>query len=186
MLRCCCITNQLTGPAEVRTRTLLGADLHDPAVSFRDAAQPLPFTDEECQRLLDVNILAGRTRQHAHQRMPMIGRGDDDACDAFVIQQLAEISMCLAASTSERLPLLPSRGMNITHPENVHIRPSQRIHHMPLADQAEADETEANAFVRPEHPAVRPCRQTEGRQKIATKHADRSFRGEARGSPFLL
>ena len=50
-----------------------------------------PFAQHERQRLLDVDVLAGAQRRDGHERVPVIGRGDDHRVDVLAVEHLAEV-----------------------------------------------------------------------------------------------
>src|SRR5438445_1969623 len=99
------IANEFARSLIMRRRPLLSSDLDHPLVAARHIDHPAAFLDEKRERLLDVYIFACVAGHHAHQSMPMIGRGDHYCVDALVIEQSAEIAVELRARADE----LPGR-----------------------------------------------------------------------------
>ncbi len=80
---------EMTGAQESRRAlvvlpgSLLRADLHDPPMARRRGDHPVALAHDVRQRLLDVDVLAGRARHDRHQRVPVVGRRDDDRVDVL-------------------------------------------------------------------------------------------------------
>ena len=55
--------------------------MDDPAAGLGGLDHAAPFMDGERERLLDIDVLAGIARVDRHQRVPMVGAGDDDGVD---------------------------------------------------------------------------------------------------------
>ena len=47
------------------------------------------------QRLLAIDVLAGLAGQDGDDRVPVVGRGDDDRVDVLAIEDLAEVAVGL-------------------------------------------------------------------------------------------
>ena len=103
----------------MRCRALLGSDLNNAFIAARDIDHPAAFLHEQGERLLDVDIFAGAAGHHTHERMPMIGRGDHDCIDAFVIQQAAEIAMQLRTRSNELAGRLQTRLISVSDGDNL-------------------------------------------------------------------
>ncbi len=76
-----------------RRRAAVGAVLDDAVVFAGRLHQLRAFKNVVGAGLLDVHILARLTGPDAHQRVPVIRRGDGDGVDGFVFQQLAHIGI---------------------------------------------------------------------------------------------
>jgi hypothetical protein len=77
----------------VGSAALLGADLHDALVAPGGVDHPAAFADEQRHRLLDKDVLARGARHDGHQRVPVVGAGDADGIDVFVVEQAAEVGI---------------------------------------------------------------------------------------------
>ena len=69
--------NDLAGLGDVRHAPLLRADLHDALVIVLRRDDGRPFAQVVRQRLLDIDVLPGRTRIDGHRHVPVIRRRDD-------------------------------------------------------------------------------------------------------------
>jgi hypothetical protein len=56
---------------------------------------------------------AGRARHHRHQRMPVIGRGDEYSVDVFAIEQTPEILVQLRMAAHTRGGFIQMRGIDV-------------------------------------------------------------------------
>ena len=65
------------------------AHLGDPVVLLDRIAQQVPIVDVGGQRLLDVNILARGEGVEPDDGVPVIGHGNDDAVDVFIVEHRA-------------------------------------------------------------------------------------------------
>ena len=75
---------------EVRRRAVLRTDLHDAIVLARRVHHHAAFANGQRDGLLDVHVLAGLTRQHRGDRVPVIRRRDMDCIHILQIEQLSE------------------------------------------------------------------------------------------------
>ena len=103
------------------------------------------------ERLLDVDVLAGLERVDRLQRVPVVGRRDDDRVDVapvekppVVLELLRRAADLRGGEVEVRLPQVADR-----HDLGVSLC-EEAVEHL-VAAVAEADEAEANAVVRPEH-----------------------------------
>ena len=137
---------------------------HDAVIFARGLHHPLTFVDEYGHRLLDVNILARRAGHDRGQRMPVVRGRDDNALDILVLVHLPEIAVALGMGVpGVRQACLQAGLVTIADPNDVGFGAQfLEVGDVLLADQAEADEADADAFVRAEHAAVR-CRRQRGR-----------------------
>src|SRR5690242_14051477 len=87
--------NQFPSLLIVPAAPLLCPDLHNPIVLLRYLSQPSAFTNEDTQRLLDIDIFAGRAGHHRRETMPVIWSRDNDRLQIFVLKHLAEIAIRL-------------------------------------------------------------------------------------------
>ena len=72
------------------TAAALRADLHDAFVFAGGVPELLPLMDSLCERLLDVDVLAGLGGENAHAGVPVIGRRDHHGIDVFVLENAFE------------------------------------------------------------------------------------------------
>ena len=77
---------QLARVLVVQAGALLRAHLHDAVVAARHVGHPAAFPDENGERLLDVDVLAGGAGHHGHQGVPVIGSADDDGLQVLVVE----------------------------------------------------------------------------------------------------
>ena len=84
---------------EVRARALLGAHLHDAIVAAGGVDHQPAVADVVRDRLLDVDVLAGVAGVDAHDRVPVLGRGDHDRVDVAVLEQPAVVGHRFGAAT---------------------------------------------------------------------------------------
>ncbi len=80
------------GVLPVLVRTLPLADLDDAAIAVLGGHHGLAFGDRIADRLLAIDILAGRTGVGHDQAVPVVGRGYDDGVDILVVKQLAIVA----------------------------------------------------------------------------------------------
>ena len=71
---------------------LLGRVDHRPALG-----------DPVRQRLLAIDVLAGLAGEDGRDRVPVVGRGDDDGVDVLAVEHLAEVARRRRASAGRRL-----------------------------------------------------------------------------------
>ncbi len=57
----------------------------------RGVEHPLALAEDMRQGLLDVDVLAGGARHDGHQRVPVVGRRDDDGVDVRPVEHPAEV-----------------------------------------------------------------------------------------------
>lgn len=77
----------------VRRRAAVGADLHDASGRARGVEHRATLADRVADRFLDKDVGAGLDRRDHGQRVPMVGRGDDDDLRLLLREQLAVIAM---------------------------------------------------------------------------------------------
>ena len=76
----------------MRRAAALHAHLHDALVLARRGQHRLPFGDVHADRLLNVDVGAGLRRLDHRQRVPVIGRGDEDDVEILLREHLAIIA----------------------------------------------------------------------------------------------
>ena len=76
---------------ELGLGTLLAAALHDAPGLARRLDQRLALLDEEREGLLTIHILARQAGLDARQRMPVVGRRDQNGVDGLVLEKLSVI-----------------------------------------------------------------------------------------------
>jgi hypothetical protein len=141
----------------MRARALLRADLDDAFVRARRVQHPFAFAVGMRQRFLDVDILARCARQNRHQRVPMVGRRDDDRVDVGTLQHPPEIGVSRRVVARRRHALVHSLVRHLRDADNLAVGLGLEVEQMALADQADADEADADAIVRADH-APAGCR----------------------------
>src|SRR5262245_63355452 len=110
-----------------------------------------PFADRESQRLLDIDILARLAGEHSRDRVPVIGRGNQDSVEVLLFQQLPEILVGLAISAG---PFFGSGGAGRIHVADGgeldigHVPHESGYRHTPTAA---ADQADADPVIRAEH-----------------------------------
>ena len=79
------------GPLDIQGAAALRADLDNP-VELPCGADHLPrFPDAVAGRLLDIDVLAGLAGPDGSQGMPVVGRGDHEGVDGFVIEHVTDV-----------------------------------------------------------------------------------------------
>ena len=74
-----------------RPRSPLRSHLHDAVVVASRLHRPFTFGRRVAARLFHVNVFAGRAAHDRCRCVPMIGCGDDQHIDVFVIEQIAKV-----------------------------------------------------------------------------------------------
>ena len=87
----CAGLNELDGRSHPLGRTGLSPHLDDSAMLFHRGHHPLAFDNVVAVGLLDVHVLPGQAREDRRDRMPMIGRADDDRIETLVVDQLPKV-----------------------------------------------------------------------------------------------
>ena len=180
--------DQLARLLVVRPRPLLGADLDDPLVPPGDVDHPPPLADEQAQRLLDVHVLARRAGHHGHQGVPVVGRRDDHRVDVAVVEQgrgsrrNSRAEPPISATASSRRPRWTSAMATM-----LGVGLIAEVEDVPLADQAEADEAQADPIVGPQDPPIARGRQGGGgtpseKSSPVRVGVNRQFRASSRSS----
>ena len=90
--------DQLARSLVMRPRALLGPDLNDPVVPPGDVDHPAPLARKQRERFLDIHVLARRTGQHRHERMPVVGRRDHHSVNVVVVEEGPEIGVAAGGS----------------------------------------------------------------------------------------
>ncbi len=80
--------DDLAGLDEVRHAPLLRADLHDALVLVLGLDDRRALGQIVRQRLLDVDVLAGRAGVDGHRHVPVVGRADQHGVDVLAVEQL--------------------------------------------------------------------------------------------------
>src|SRR5262249_3338131 len=83
----------LHGFAQRDGRTAVRAVLDDAVVFARGGDELLAFPITMRAGLFDINVLAGLASPDAHQRVPVIRRGDRDGVNRLVFEQLANVNV---------------------------------------------------------------------------------------------
>jgi hypothetical protein len=140
---------------------LLAAGLEDDVVVARRLHHGARFGDRQGQRLLAIDVLARPRRQNRGNRVPVIGRGDDDGIYVAAGQQFAEIDILSAATIRAGLALLSvgamdtfdgilaADAMNIANGDDLHAAIAKKPAQVAPPHHADADEAEIDAVVRP-------------------------------------
>src|SRR4051812_10007370 len=113
--------NQITGPLEIGAGAVLNSDLNDAFVSSGHINHPAPFLDEKSQRFFAINIFAGSTRHHCHQRMPMVGSRHDDSIDIFAFKEFSKIRKLFATTAGKRGAGFEPGSINVSHPNYIDV-----------------------------------------------------------------
>ena len=87
------VSHELGRVPELRRRALLASDLENPAGAVHRVAQGATLGDRQRRRLLQVDVLPRLHGVNGDQRVPVIGRADDDRVDVLVRQQLAIVAV---------------------------------------------------------------------------------------------
>ena len=104
------------------------------------------------ERLLDVDVLAGLAGHDGRQRVPVIGRADDDRVDVLAVEHAAEVARRQLGRLLEVLVDALARVFVIcsssTSQSATHCAPSaQRVAQIAAAHAAAADQADADAPV---------------------------------------
>ena len=75
----------------VRRRALLRAHLDELAVFLLRLDEQCAFGGVVAAGLFNVDVLAGLEAEDRHGCVPVVGRGDGDGVDVFLLQDLAEV-----------------------------------------------------------------------------------------------
>ncbi len=81
----------VAGRRQMRSAPALRADLHDAPVLPGRCEHRLALGDVDADRLLEVDVGAGRGRFGHRQRVPVIRRADEDDVEVFLLQHLAVV-----------------------------------------------------------------------------------------------
>ena len=179
---------QRDGLAELRVAPLLRAGLEDPLVLEGGVADGDALGDGPPQRLLAVQVLAGREGPRGDDPVPVVGRADHQRVDVVAVDQLEEVVVGLAARVRAAVrlvgvelvdPPLPCLEAGLTAVAHGHDLAEWRLHHavhvvraaVPLADHAHGDPLAGR----------RPTGPSQGRGGHDVRHAqgDRRSRQEA-------
>ena len=126
---------------QVRRAAALRADLHHALILARRGQHRLAFGHIHADRLLAVDIAAGLYRLDHRQRMPVVGRRDQDDVQVLLAQHLAVVVDRCAASSSR-----PAGSATISAASRQHVADPHRRARPPRP-------------ARPESAAAgRPCR----------------------------
>ncbi len=150
---------------------LLHPNLAHPFIDARGLDDGRPFFDCARQRLLDIDVFAGVKRVDGNARMPVIGSGDQDGVDPFIVEQLAVI-----AERSRVRGLLAGAvdmlAVNIADRRDMHRGVEHKLRHVVRTAVAHPDHPELDRVVRAEYPRIGG--RGEGR-RAADKCAARHF-----------
>ena len=95
---------------------------HDAVVFAGRLNHPFAFVDEECHRLFNIDVLAGRACQDGVQRVPVVRRRHHHALDILVLVHLPEVAVAFGVGTFHvRKSLLQSRLIGIAHAQHFNI-----------------------------------------------------------------
>ncbi len=113
---------------QVRCTAALRTNLHHPLSAAGCGQHGLPFQDINADRFLDVHIAARFNSRDHRQRMPVVGRGDQDDVEVFFGQHLTVVAIgarCLAGSLPRCNQLRRLRHhplIHVTQRDNFHRR----------------------------------------------------------------
>ena len=85
------IVNQFHITDERGVRAALRSVLHNAAIFLRCRHDLTTFKNVVRKWLLDINVLAGLTRPHRRERMPMVWRSNGHSVDFLVGQRVADV-----------------------------------------------------------------------------------------------
>ena len=147
------------GEAGPLARAVRGLD--DPLVLAGRLDHLAAFEDVVGRGLLDVHVLARLAGPDRRQRVPVVGRGDDDRVDVLVVEQLAQVGVRLDARIvrAELLDLRHEMGLvavaqgGEAQAGNLQMRPDLVLAHAAdLHARADADDAQADVVVGAENP----------------------------------
>ena len=102
-------------------RTLLRAGLHDPIVSPCGLDHRPAFRHVVSQGLFDVHVLPRLTGEHGGNRMPVVGRGDQQRVDVVAVEHAAEVAVRRDVWAEPRLRPLGLRQVNVADGHNLDV-----------------------------------------------------------------
>ena len=136
---------------EGRTGAVLRSHLHHPLGPPRHVQHPAALANEQRQRFLHVDVLAGRAGHHRHQRVPVIGRGHVHGVDVLVVQQVAEIGVFRRLATGHLGSRLDASPMDIAHGGDLRVGLRLDSRQMESSDQSKADQSDMDALIRAQY-----------------------------------
>ena len=154
--------DEVAGLLIVASRPLLCTRLNNAIVLAGRLDHPLPFPDEQVERLFDVNVLSRRARHDRHKGMPVIGGRNDDGVNVLVFEQLSKVANLLRARTAGGGALLQTRLVHVAQrdqvadvlerlPQGVHLQLFDLLAHaLALSDQLSALSSQRSAVSFPE------------------------------------
>ena len=144
------VADELPGTFEVGPGAVLGADLDNALVLLGGFDHPAALLDEEAEGFLDVDVLAGGAGEHGHQPVPMVGRGDDDGVDVFVVEHLAEVGVSFRVCRRRVRRRDPCAAEGFGDAGDLDIGLLDEGRGEDPADEADADDADVDAFIGPE------------------------------------
>ena len=102
----------LNGLNHAGIRARLAAVLADAVVLLHRAHQLTPFKPVVRAGFFDIDIFASLACPYAHERMPVVGRGDRDRVNIFVLEQLADVGVALRLGLAKLLHVAQAVGQD--------------------------------------------------------------------------
>jgi hypothetical protein len=152
------LADELEGAGVVRARALLAAHLHHPVVLASRPHHGPPLGHGQGQRLLDVDVLAGAAGHHRHQRVPVVGRGDDHRVDVLVVEQVAEIPVRRGLPAGQLHALVQVGLVDVADGHRLDLGAGQEVLPQRLPLVAAADDADADALAGSRDAAARQGR----------------------------
>ncbi len=134
---------------------LLCAHLHDAFVAPRGRDHPFAFVDEKGHGLLDVDVLAGGAGEDGHERVPMIGGGNNDRLQVLVLVHLAKVAIAFGLGAEFFKALFEARLMGVAHGSHVHVLLVLEVGDVLASDETKADEPHLYTVVSSQNSLVR-------------------------------
>ncbi len=155
----------------VPARSLLHAHLADAVVHPRRLDDRRALLDRQRQRLLDVDVLAGRQRVERDWTVPVIRHGDEHRVDVLLVEERAMVFVGLRA-LRRLLSALDLCAVDVAETDEVRRPQREEIGHVADAARAASNQPHAQPILRAQN-ARRRQRRRRGRrtnslQKIPT------------------
>ena len=109
------VLDELDGLDHGRAAAVHGTDLHQLAVPLGGLHHLSPLPHGVGGGLLDIHVLAGLQAPDGGQRVPVVGRGDDDRVDVLVVEDAAQVTLVAGPESRDVLELrvLRARGEQV-------------------------------------------------------------------------
>ena len=134
--------NQFDRLLIMRAGSLLAPGLHDAVVLARGFDHSAALDNGQRERLFAINVLPGLTGHDRRQRVPVIGRGDDDRVDLLDLQEPPEIFVRRDLGLAGRRGPVQIRLINVADRDRRDVRILQKDRpglHCPVAAADGAD-----------------------------------------------